>query len=778
MSGRDVSGVFNLLSLCFLDTQLEYQFRIHLHLTSSRYTLYGIVGSLVPFAYLFIYPPQGLKYQVVVIVGAVLQLLILLLLFLSRAADISRCFVWVYWLLHTTSGICIALTRNDGFEESIALLCFLVAQSNFCKILRFPTLCVSSCLLFAVSILTPLIDPAVTTSFKLANHCVEAAVVVILLFGNYQLEMESRRCFVSGINNQLKSKNEEVLEKQAFELRDQVFNMTLEKFGVAEKKNLVFTSPVEEAIQILSGLMQKQIEADVSDPVFLQLKHAIELLGHGKDLFKPRLDHQLSKGNLDIDYDTQRWITDLVQSDSHLLQMSRAGSRANSKFGSTFFRRPVAKRRVASSEMMAGEMMVPDPSHSVDEAEQVRDLIASLEEWDWDIFEAVKLTKGKPLFLVTLTLFHRFDLISKFDLDQDVLKSFLTAVESGYLNNSYHNSYHGADVTRTLHYFLCRGELADHMSDIELLAAIVAAAVHDIDHPGLNNNFLVATADEKAVVYNDISVLENHHCAFAFKLLSNPGLNPFVKLPRAKYSEFRRLVIDLVLATDLKQHFAHLGEFNICAGSGKLGVKDSAGRHLLVKMALKCADVSHAAKTHKMHIEWTNRVVQEFYLQGDREREAGLKVSPFMDRRQADVPKAQIGFFDFIARPIFEAFSKALDPDMPCLQLLDENKQHWEWMMMNPEERKVSLSARKVSSGSRQPLSLSPARHAGRSTPMSTVLDCEDPSREGALELPGGSDGCGDTSMIRSSVDPDLNDNVSLRSSCGSEHEDSNGLDR
>ena len=97
---------------------------------------------------------------------------------------------------------------------------------------------------------------------------------------------------------------------------------------------------------------------------------------------------------------------------------------------------------------------------------------------------------------------------------------------------------------------------------------------------------------------------------------------------------------------------------------------------------------------------------------------------------------------------------------------------------MNPEERKASLSARKVSSGSRQPLSLSPARHAGRSTPMSTVLDCEDSSREGALELPGGSDGCGDTSMIRSSVDPDLNDNVSLRSSCGSEHEDSNGLDR
>ena len=31
-------------------------------------------------------------------------------------------------------------------------------------------------------------------------------------------------------------------------------------------------------------------------------------------------------------------------------------------------------------------------------------------------------------------------------------------------------------------------------TDLEILAALFAAAVHDVDHPGLSNHFLVATS--------------------------------------------------------------------------------------------------------------------------------------------------------------------------------------------------------------------------------------------------------------------------------------------
>ena len=51
------------------------------------------------------------------------------------------------------------------------------------------------------------------------------------------------------------------------------------------------------------------------------------------------------------------------------------------------------------------------------------------------------------------------------------------------------------------------------------MAILVAAAIHDVDHPGVNNKFLITVRHGLATLYNDISVLENHHLATAFKTM-------------------------------------------------------------------------------------------------------------------------------------------------------------------------------------------------------------------------------------------------------------------
>ena len=56
-------------------------------------------------------------------------------------------------------------------------------------------------------------------------------------------------------------------------------------------------------------------------------------------------------------------------------------------------------------------------------------------------------------------------------------------------------------------------------SELEVFAALIAAAVHDVDHPGKNNQFLIETGHELAILYNDNSVLENHHLAMAFRIM-------------------------------------------------------------------------------------------------------------------------------------------------------------------------------------------------------------------------------------------------------------------
>ena len=67
----------------------------------------------------------------------------------------------------------------------------------------------------------------------------------------------------------------------------------------------------------------------------------------------------------------------------------------------------------------------------------------------------------------------------------------------------------------------------------------------------------------QAVLYNDRSVLENHHAASAWNLfMSRPEFNFLVNLDHVAFKRFRFLVIEAILATDLKKHFDFLAEFN------------------------------------------------------------------------------------------------------------------------------------------------------------------------------------------------------------------------
>ena len=85
---------------------------------------------------------------------------------------------------------------------------------------------------------------------------------------------------------------------------------------------------------------------------------------------------------------------------------------------------------------------------------------------------------------------------------------------------------------------------------LEVMSAIFAAAIHDVDHPGLTNQFLINSSSELAIMYNDESVLENHHLAVAFKLLQNADCDMFVNLTKKQRQTLRKMVIDMVSIHD------------------------------------------------------------------------------------------------------------------------------------------------------------------------------------------------------------------------------------
>ena len=62
-------------------------------------------------------------------------------------------------------------------------------------------------------------------------------------------------------------------------------------------------------------------------------------------------------------------------------------------------------------------------------------------------------------------------------------------------------------------------KVVDQLEQCEVMSILLAAAMHDYDHPGYTNAFLIAKGDPLAILYNDKSVLENHHVAAAWKLM-------------------------------------------------------------------------------------------------------------------------------------------------------------------------------------------------------------------------------------------------------------------
>lgn len=55
-----------------------------------------------------------------------------------------------------------------------------------------------------------------------------------------------------------------------------------------------------------------------------------------------------------------------------------------------------------------------------------------------------------------------------------------------------------------------------------------------------------------------------------------------------------------------------------------------------------CADLSNPTKPLELYRRWTDRIMREFFTQGDRERDKGMEISPMCDKHNASIEKTQV----------------------------------------------------------------------------------------------------------------------------------------
>lgn len=138
-----------------------------------------------------------------------------------------------------------------------------------------------------------------------------------------------------------------------------------------------------------------------------------------------------------------------------------------------------------------------------------------------------------------------------------------------------------------------RSGVSKRLTGVEIFALIVSALCHDLEHPGVNNPFLVSSRSDLATLYNDRSVLENHHCCRAFQLMLHSEIQLLSGFTSQDYVAFRAVVLSNILATDMARHGEYTTKLKrICEESTSID-DQTMDKQFMMEILMKCADTSN-----------------------------------------------------------------------------------------------------------------------------------------------------------------------------------------
>eukprot|EP00930_Biecheleria_cincta_P025928 TRINITY_DN18376_c0_g1_i2.p1 TRINITY_DN18376_c0_g1~~TRINITY_DN18376_c0_g1_i2.p1 ORF type:complete len:972 (-),score=161.67 TRINITY_DN18376_c0_g1_i2:21-2936(-) len=318
--------------------------------------------------------------------------------------------------------------------------------------------------------------------------------------------------------------------------------------------------------------------------------------------------------------------------------------------------------------------------------DDVSQSISDLKRWD---FDHMSLSEDYPQCIRACLAHSGF--MDEFRISENALAAFVQTLKARYsTKNTYHTWAH-AFGTFHAQFLLMRCEpLRDVISAHDKLGLLLAALGHDVEHPGFNNAFLVASRHELALRYNDMSVLENHHAALTCKYLEHP-----VELGTPKVLDnvepsvvqhIRKIIITSILHTDMAKHqdiiswleSCNLDLLRLSSERQLLAGEDALG---LARALLHCADLVHPVLPWKMHKRMSLLCQAEFYSQSQQEIRLGMPTLPFMSKDpQAvlEIAPVQVGFVQFAVAPLWSAMNFVAGGSLSfAMQNLEHNKSLW-----------------------------------------------------------------------------------------------------
>ena len=237
------------------------------------------------------------------------------------------------------------------------------------------------------------------------------------------------------------------------------------------------------------------------------------------------------------------------------------------------------------------------------------------------------------------------------------MANFAAEISLGYFKeNHYHNVCHILDSLQGMHFLLKQGSIKKSLKRHDFLSSFIACLIHDFEHPGYSNQFVVRTKHPLAIRYSDTSVLENHHLAAGFQIMYGyDRCNIIENMPHDEQTQTRRFIIEAVLNTDISKHFTLLTQLKTKL-SPSFPSDSFEDRNLILSITLRAANSFKVVRDKGIFIKWMDRMFDEFYKQGEMEKVLELPISRFMDRENPNKEKSFSSYLTVVCRPLFVTY--------------------------------------------------------------------------------------------------------------------------
>jgi hypothetical protein len=267
---------------------------------------------------------------------------------------------------------------------------------------------------------------------------------------------------------------------------------------------------------------------------------------------------------------------------------------------------------------------------------------------------------GIGLYQLVFTVMKKFALMEKFEFSNSHLFCFLNDLRASYRQIPFMNWRHVVDVFQFTTVLIVSGRFDRILPRLELFGLLVAALCHDCSHDGFERCRSARCESQHGQLFQRQSVIETEACVHAIGLLSKEDNDIFTGLSEVHHKQMWGTICDCILATDLAQHEAILGNFVGLLDSGDLNPEeDPAHRVLLMQMIMKAADFAAVARPYEVAKNMARGLVEEFFYQGTVSGSAGFCFTADGCRREDIDKKASVlGILDRSVRPVFDALGR------------------------------------------------------------------------------------------------------------------------